>query len=61
MNLADLNLGASFMDPELQEPPKPKPNKNRAHFNISDFYKLRKIKYTIEFDGPLKNKLLKRT
>ena len=29
--------------------------------HISDLYNLRKIKYTLEFDGPLKKKMLKRT
>lgn len=34
----------------FEEPKKePKVSKNRAHFNLTDFYELRKIKYTLEF------------
>ncbi len=52
---ADLNM----------QPPEPKPINSGGninnHLHITEFYNLRKIKYTIEFDGPLKNKMLKRT
>ena len=32
--------------------------KNRAHFNLTDFYNLRKVKYTLELENPLTKKLL---
>jgi hypothetical protein len=43
--------------------PKPKANRNQAHLssNISEFYNLRKIKYTLEFESPLQKKTLKRS
>jgi hypothetical protein len=44
----DFNLlMQNFTQPETKK--EPKVSKNRAHFNITDFYELRKIKYTLEF------------
>ena len=49
------NMPQDFIQPESKQK-EPKVTKNRAHFNVTDFYDLRKIKYTLEFESPLKKK-----
>ena len=46
---------------ELPEPEKKERKiKNRAHFNMCDFYNLRKVKCTLDFESPLSAKKLTR-
>ena len=45
-------------EPELEK--KEKKCKNRVHYNLCDFYNLRKVKCTLEFESPLRKKKLTR-
>ena len=55
-NQFQMNQQVDEPEPEKKE----KKCKNRVHYNLCDFYNLRKVKCTLEFESPLSKKKLTR-
>mmetsp|Transcript_10031 Transcript_10031/g.15261 ORF Transcript_10031/g.15261 Transcript_10031/m.15261 type:complete len:91 (-) Transcript_10031:4783-5055(-) len=61
--LKQFTMGSEKPLDEMFIDSKPKdtgPKPPRAHFHLTDFYTLKKIKYTLEFQSPLSAKKLKK-
>jgi len=55
--LMHLNSGINLQD--FEEPPPKRQKRDRGprkHLHLTDFYRLRKVKYTLEFESPLNKK-----